>query len=63
MTLPFFLLSLRPFLVLFATEPHSQPLNVFFFFFFKDLFIIYVSTLKLSSDTPEEEVRSHYGWL
>ena len=36
-----------------------------FFFFFLDLFIylLYVSTLWLSSDTPEEGVRSHYGWL
>jgi hypothetical protein len=30
----------------------------------KDLFIfIYMSTLSLSSDTPEEHIRSHYRWL
>ena len=31
----------------------------------KDLFIhlLYVSTLWLSSDTPEEVIWSHYGWL
>jgi hypothetical protein len=40
-----------------------------FFFFFKILFIylfiylLYVSTLSLSSDTPEEGVRFRYGWL
>jgi hypothetical protein len=32
---------------------------------FKDLFIyfMYMSTPLLSSDTPEEGVRSHYQWL
>ena len=25
--------------------------------------LLYVSTLQLSSDTPEEGVRSHYRWL
>jgi hypothetical protein len=32
---------------------------------FKDLFIylMHMSTLSLSSDTPEEGVRSHYRWL
>jgi hypothetical protein len=29
--------------------------------FFKDLFIIILSTLWLSSDAPEEGVKSHYG--
>jgi hypothetical protein len=34
-------------------------------FFFKKIFIyfIYVSTLLLSSDTPEEDFISHYRWL
>jgi hypothetical protein len=33
-------------------------------FFTKDLFInfIYVSILPLSSDTPENGIRSHYRW-
>jgi hypothetical protein len=34
----------------------------FLFFFFFNLFYD-VSTLSLSSDTPEEAVRSHYRWL
>jgi hypothetical protein len=29
---------------------------------FKDLFILFMSTLKLSSGTPEEGIRSHYRW-
>ena len=34
------------------------------FIFFKDLFIFIVyKYTELSSDTPEEGVRSHYGWL
>jgi hypothetical protein len=33
------------------------------FFFFKDLFIMYIGTLELSSNTPEEGIRSHYRWL
>jgi hypothetical protein len=42
----------------------------FFFFFFKDFRtsarsgqLHLHSTLYLSSDAPEEGVRSHYGWL
>jgi hypothetical protein len=37
----------------------------FEFSFFKDLFIyfMYISTLQLSSDTPEEGIGSHYRWL
>jgi hypothetical protein len=37
--------------------------------FLKDLFIylfiylLHISTLQLSSDTPEVRIRSHYGWL
>jgi hypothetical protein len=33
--------------------------------FFKDVFIyfMYVSTLSLSSDTPQEGIISHYRWL
>ena len=34
------------------------------FFFLKDIFyLFYVSTLSLSSDTPEEGIGSHYRWL
>jgi hypothetical protein len=32
-------------------------------FFFRFIYLLYVSTLLLSSDTPEEGVRSRYGWL
>jgi hypothetical protein len=34
---------------------------VFFFFFFFKIYLFIIC--KLSSDTPEEGVRSHYGWL
>jgi hypothetical protein len=36
-----------------------------FVYFFKDLFIyfMYMSTLSLSSGTPEEGIGSHYRWL
>jgi hypothetical protein len=27
------------------------------------IYLMYVSTLSLSSDTPEEGIRSHYRWL
>jgi hypothetical protein len=32
-------------------------------FFFKIYLLSEMSTLLLSSDNPEEDVRSHYGWL
>jgi len=34
-----------------------------FFFFFRFIYLLYINTLYLSSDTPEEGLRSHYGWL
>jgi hypothetical protein len=34
-----------------------------FVFVFLKIYLLYVSTLSLSSYTPEEDVRSHYGWL
>jgi hypothetical protein len=39
--------------------------RAFCFCFFKDLFIyfMYMSTPLLSSDTPEEGIRSHHRWL
>jgi hypothetical protein len=37
----------------------DKPLNIFL----KHLFIIWVHCSCLSSDTPEEGVRSHYRWL
>jgi hypothetical protein len=45
------------------TDSYSFPFP--FFFFFKDLVIyfMYVGTLSLSSDTPEDSIRSHYRWL
>jgi hypothetical protein len=35
----------------------------FFLFFFKIIYFIYMSTLHLSSDTPEDGIGSHYRWL
>jgi hypothetical protein len=46
--------------VLLPTEPSHQPP---FFFFLKIYLLLHVSTLKLSSDTTEEGVRSYYRWL
>jgi hypothetical protein len=34
-----------------------------YIFFKKRIYFMYVSTLSMSSDTPEEGVRSHYRWL
>jgi hypothetical protein len=45
----------------FAVAKHCEQGDFFFFFFF--FFRLHVSTLSLSSDTPEEGMRSHYGWL
>jgi hypothetical protein len=52
-------LSLSLFLSL-SLPPSLLP--SFFSFLFKDLFIyfIHMSTLSMSSDTPEEGIRSHY---
>ena len=49
-------------LVLLTTEPSLQPLKRFFL---KTYFIhfMYMSTLSLSSDTPEEDIGPHYRWL
>jgi hypothetical protein len=57
-------------------ELNSGPLEeqsvLFFFFSFfilpsrfslRFIYLLYVSTLKLFSDTLEEGIRSHYGWL
>jgi hypothetical protein len=33
------------------------------YFIYLFIHLLYVSTLQLSSDTPEEGIRSHYGWL
>jgi hypothetical protein len=41
----------------------SLPMGSVVQFFKRFLFIIMISTLLLSSDTPEEGVRSHYKWL
>jgi hypothetical protein len=42
-----------------TAEPSRQPLYLFFYFIYS-FFLMFVSTLSLSSDTPEEGVRSHY---
>jgi hypothetical protein len=33
------------------------------FFFLRFVYLLYISTLLLSSDIPEEAIRSHYRWL
>jgi hypothetical protein len=38
-----------------------DPLDFLFKVYF--IYLIYVSTLSLSSDTPEEGAGSHYRWL
>jgi hypothetical protein len=45
--------------------PPASVSSLFFFVFLKDVFIyfMYVSTLSLSSDTPEESIRSYYRQL
>jgi len=40
----------------------SCSYNISVVFFFK-IYLFYISTLSLSSDTPEEGIRPHYGWL
>ena len=49
----------------FVSSLYIQDWYNLWLFFLKDLFIyfMYVNTLLLSSDTPEEGVRSHNGWL
>ena len=44
---------------------YPGPTSFIFFYFLKFLliYLLYVNTLWLSSDTPEEGVRSCYGWL
>jgi hypothetical protein len=32
-------------------------------FFFLKIYFMYMSTFSLSSDAPEEGIRSHYRWL
>jgi hypothetical protein len=38
------------------SDPHNKAIHSFISF-------MYMSTLSLSSDTPEEGTRSHYRWL
>jgi hypothetical protein len=46
---------------------HTRETFFFFFSFFKKsclfIYFMYMSTLQLSSDTPEEGIGSHYRWL
>jgi hypothetical protein len=37
--------------------------NGIFFFLHIFIYFIYLNTLSLFSDTPEEGIRSHYKWL
>ena len=41
----------------------AGPCFFFCFFFLRFIYLLYVNTLQQSSDTPEEGVRSRYGWL
>jgi len=43
--------------------PSPSPSLPLFFFFFLKIYLLYITTLLLSSDTPEEGIRSHYRWL
>jgi hypothetical protein len=43
-------------------SPHLFP-QWFVFLFLRFIYLLYVSTLQLSSDTQEEGIRSPYGWL
>jgi hypothetical protein len=45
-----------------TTKPLAMRLD-FYFFFLRLIYFIHTSTLQLSSDTPEEGIRSHYRWL
>jgi hypothetical protein len=53
-------------------QGHQSPCFALFFFvvvvviflkIYLFIYFMYVSTLSLSSDTPEEGIRSHYRWL
>jgi len=43
----------------------SDPLELVFlvWFFLRFIYLLYLNTLSLSSDTPEEGIGSHYRWL
>ena len=58
----FSLSHLPPMTVLFPLLSEIQPCSFQPSFLFLKIFL-YMSTLQLYSDTPEEGVRSHYGWL
>ena len=42
---------------------HSSHVLAYLFFFLRIIYFMYVSTLLLSLDTPEESIRSHFRWL
>jgi hypothetical protein len=44
-------------------KPSEGFLLSVFKIFLKDIYFMYMSTLSLSSDTPEENIKSHYKWL
>jgi hypothetical protein len=47
-----------------SAKVHEGTLFPTLSFFLKDfIYLLYISTLSLSSDTPEEGVRFCYGWL
>ena len=58
----FLFLSFSPISFL-PTFPFSSSVFSFFPSIYLFTYLLYVSTLSLSSDTPEESVRSRYGWL
>jgi len=46
-----------------ATTINEKGAMNFLVFLFISLFYLFMSTLWLSSDTPEESIKSHYRWL
>jgi hypothetical protein len=42
---------------------HPTLAQIFVCLFKIFIYLLYVSVLTLSSDTPEESIRSHYRWL
>jgi hypothetical protein len=45
----------------FSFSQNEAPGKILFIYLF--IYLLYMSTLLLSSDTSEEGIRSHYSWL
>jgi hypothetical protein len=55
--------SLKAAMEAFRSSPRGSGETSLPGFFKKNYLLLYISTLLLSSDAPEEGVRSYYGWL